>query len=268
GDDRKILLEASAVGELRDAPARTRGGIVHRLIVVAVFAISLVPLAHAQDAPTPDRRAEARRLLDTAEAHYGAGLHARAAQTWLEAHAVLVEIGNRMAPLALWNAGESLTRVPGREREARDLLRRFLEDSTAITDDAGVRDDRSRALELIQDLEARIELGQDVGDASAPSAAPAGGVSPVGPIALGVGAAALVAGAVVGGLLVVENDALTGMGTDGVCPGAARAQAEHVEGLAIATDVLLIGGGLVALTGLVLTLVLREASPDAPPVSA
>src|SRR5690606_25774321 len=91
---------------------------------------------------------------------------------------------------------------------------------------------------------------------------------PVGPIALGVGAAALVAGAGVGGLLVVENDAATGMCTAGVCRGAARAQAEHVEGLAIATDVLLIGGGLVALTGLVLTLVLREASPDAPPVSA
>ncbi len=106
--------------------------------------------------------------------------------------------------------------------------------------------------------------------AGADGAAPRGGgeVSIAGPIVLGIGAASLLAGAIVAGVLVVENESLVAMCAGGMCPSAARTQAESVQMLGLGLDITLIGGGLIAATGLLLTIFLRESPAEDQTVSA
>jgi len=116
---------------------------------------------------------------------------------------------------------------------------------------------RERAMEL-----ARSTLGEPSGSDEGED----GSVSFIGPTLLGIGGATLLAGAIVAGVLAAENDAFFAMCMDDRCPESARSAAENVHGLAIATDALLIGGGVLAAVGLGLTLFLRdeveESSPD------
>ena len=90
-----------------------------------------------------------------------------------------------------------------------------------------------------------------------------GGISPVGPVLLGVGGAALIGG-VIAGLVVLDRDGQLEdvCGDDDRCPSSAEAIADERRTLAAVTDALLIGGGVVAATGLILTLVLRTGGDD------
>src|SRR5690606_12625608 len=104
-------------------------------------------------------------------AHVEAERWALAAEAYRELYDFSREHGAPQAPIALWNVGLALLRVPGREAEARDAFQRFLDESTTLTDDPQVRDWRSTALEHIAELEARISssdasaTGDDDGDA-------------------------------------------------------------------------------------------------------
>ena len=92
-------------------------------------------------------------------------------------------------------------------------------------------------------------------------------------VVMGTGAAMVVGGAVIGAVALTERSSLEEDCPLQLCPagtGVADRQSS-IESLAIASDVLLIGGGVVAITGLVLGIVLgprTEAITTAPPVTA
>ncbi len=88
-------------------------------------------------------------------------------------------------------------------------------------------------------------------------------VSPIGPVVLGFSGAMLVAAAILGGVVLAQDEGLVAMCGDGRCPGSARSQADDIARLALTADILMLGGGALAITGLVLTLVLRETRASA-----
>lgn len=229
--------------------------------------------AEAQPAADDGTRAELARMRDEAIALDEAGRYALAAERYLALHDAMRRAGLPRAPVALWNAGLALTHLPGRERDARDTLQRFLDESTPLTEDAQIRDWRSTALEHIAELDARI--GNEAGPApSEPLANPASppaaseSVSPVGPILLASGGAALLVGAILGGVTLAQDSTLTSMCPGGSCALGAESFAHEVAALALSTDLLLIGGGVLAATGLLLTLVLRDSHPAMTPAAS
>lgn len=231
-----------------------------RLALALLLVFAAPALAQEQEEPDQAARTEARRFFREGQAHDDAGRPALAARAYLSMYEVMRQAGLPRAPLALYSAGRSLAQVSGRETEARDTLQRFLTESTPLTEDAEVRDMRSAALEQITELEARA------GTTSPPpqaAAAAGGGISPVGPILLGVGSAAVLAGIITGAVALVEGDGLRATCGGSTCPETQRERVSSVRTLSNVTDGLLIGGGLAALTGLVLTLVLREPAREA-----
>jgi tetratricopeptide (TPR) repeat protein len=91
---------------------------------------------------------------------------------------------------------------------------------------------------------------------------------------LGVGAAMAVGGGISGGIALSERSSLDAQCPAQLCPAGSDAAGRmaNVQTLAITSDVLLFGGGAVALTGLVLGIVLGPRTeaipPSAPPVTA
>ncbi len=191
---------------------------------------------------------------------------------------MLGAMGNPRAPVALWNVGLSLSRIPGREREARDTMQRFVDESTALASDPEVSGFRTQASERIAELNARLEGGgasagpaPSAGEPAAGAGAPSStsSLSPVGPIVLGAGGAMLIAGAIFGGIAIDQRDEfLSGCDASGTtCPTAYRSWKDEIESLSLASDILLFGGAAVAVTGLILTLLLREESASSPSAS-
>jgi hypothetical protein len=251
-------------------------------ILCALLALAS-PSAQAQDDATETR---ARQLLAQAQAHYDGGRKALAAQTYLELYELLREAGHPRAPIALWNAGNTLTDVPGRERDAIETLRRFLDESTALTDDQDVRDWRSEAVSLIDELEARVgpephgaateqlsEPAEDARVAEPPDDMSGeeggGGISPIGPIVLGVGIATAAVGGVLGALALVRDGELAGRCAERTCLDTPenRATNHEMRTLSIAADAMLVAGGLIAIGGIALVLVLNDGG-SAPETNA
>lgn len=85
-------------------------------------------------------------------------------------------------------------------------------------------------------------------------------ISPIGPIVLAVGGAVLVAGVIAGIVSLDQNAALHELCPDDVCADTPQMRDRQREMLTLSNvaDVLWIGGAVIAATGLVLTLVLRE----------
>lgn len=208
------------------------------------------PRVHAQSAEL----ARAEALFGEGEAAFGAQRYAEAADAFQQCYELMVAAGAQSAPLVLFNLGASLEEIPGQEREARDAYVRFLADG--LPSDETVRERTPQVQARIRALDAMLEgSGDNEGGGG-------GGISPVGPILLGVGGAVLLAGGVLFAVTVVENESLVAMCDGGVCPTASRGAAEDVQTLAIATDALVIGGALIAATGLVLTFVLQESGTE------
>ncbi|MGE3449627.1 MAG: hypothetical protein AB7H92_18825 [Microbacteriaceae bacterium] len=233
-------------------------------LALLTIVVALVPsLARAQDDAARER---ARALFAEAQAHEDGQRWVLAAQTYRQLYDVMSQAGLPRASVALWTAGSDLARVPGREREASDNLRRFLAESGDLASDPEIARYRAEAPRLIAELEAR----------AGPSASPTtpvdpppqrtdGGatISPVGPILLGVGGAAVVAGIIMGAVAYAQGQTLlercpTQIG----CPSDLRDDEDAARTLAIAGDVTWITGALVAVAGLVLTLVLTDDGGD------
>ncbi|MCA9604705.1 MAG: hypothetical protein KC619_03890 [Myxococcales bacterium] len=236
------------------------------LLVSPLCLLLLAPsLTQAQDT-----RERARQAIEEAQAHAEGGRHALAAQRYLDAYELMREAGMRRAPLVLWNAGDELSHVPGREREAIDAIRRFLEESTTLADEAAqVRDWRSSAMGLLDDLEARVspeESGQGTGP-EPPASEPEEHLSPIGPVVLGAGIVVLGAGAIFGALALVDESRLSDLCGGDVCLDTEEHRSLHGEMVTFAnvSDALLIGGGLVAATGLVLLFALDPDREDVAP---
>ncbi|MBZ0118538.1 MAG: hypothetical protein K8H88_16160 [Sandaracinaceae bacterium] len=240
-----------------------------RVLLIATLALGAV--AHAQDEQAASSqisdgvRAELRRLLGEADAHFEAGRHALAFQGYMALHARMEELGMPRATVALWNAGRALAQVPGREREAREILQRFLDGSTAFANETDVAEFRSAAVARIAELDARIGSANATSvsePAGPPPPAASASMSPIGPVLLGIGGAALITSFIVGGVALAQGDTLRAE-CGGVCTEAERPRANDVQLLSGITDALLFGGAAIAVTGLVLTLLLRDG-PNPP----
>jgi len=248
----------------------------HRVPWFTCLLVALLCPAAAHAQPDQEQlREQARQAFEQAQVHEQNERFALAAEGFLQAHALMEQAGRPDAPIILWNAGAALAHVPGREQDAIDLIARFLSETTHLADDGDeqraqrVRSWRSDAVSRLEELRARLAehepsdegaSGDERGE-SEPEPEPVEldtAPSPIGPVLLGVGGAALIAGAIVGGVLIADNDSLLARCDAGNCPSEARAQAEDVQTLGLATDILLVTGALVAATGLVLTLVLHE----------
>ncbi|MCK9464211.1 MAG: hypothetical protein M0R80_31725 [Proteobacteria bacterium] len=77
-------------------------------------------------------------------------------------------------------------------------------------------------------------------------------------IAVGVGAAALVGGAVTGGLALSANKSIQDACAGGQCPANQRDDIDRRDALALTTDVLIPAGAAIAVTGAVLLIVFRD----------
>ena len=240
------------------------------LSVSLLCLLSVSSLASAQDT-----RERARQVVEEAAAHAREGRHALAAERYLDGYALMREAGMHNAPLALWSAGDQLAQIPGREQEAIETIRRFLEESAVLADEAAqVRDWRSNALSLLDVLEARAPRGpsSDLSppdDDATPTTQSSSGISPVGPIVMGAGGAALLAGVIIGAVSLTQASDFRGACDDlTMCPAALRPQYDEMRAFSAAADVLYVAGGLTAALGLVLTLTITEGSDETPTVSA
>lgn len=246
------------------------------ILAICLLTVAASAQATAQDGQADEAtRTELARIRDEAIALDDAGRFALAAQRYLDLHAAMQRAGLPRAPVALWSAGLALTRVPGRERDARDTLQRFLDESTTLTDDAQIRDWRSTALEHIAELDARIgarssEPDEGSGDATAaPPIAAVGATHVAGPIVLGIGGAAIVAGLITGGVALGADSTFSDMCPSRTnCSEETRASYDEARTFGAVSDALWIGGTVIAVTGLLLTLFLREGSEQVPTASA
>lgn len=256
-----------------------RSSMLRTTLLVSTTSCLLVA-ATASVAAAQDARERARQAVVEAEAHVEQGRHALAAQRYLEAYDLMREAGMPRAPLVLWNAGAQLSRVPGREQDAIDTIRRFLAESSTLADEAAqVRDWRSSAMSLLDELEARAgptppaspTLETPAAHLSTPGVPPpapaSGGPALTEPLVLlGVG---LALGAVAAGLgiaVTLRDDELSAMCADGHCPASAQALADEVGQLALGADLLLAAGGLVTAAAVVWAIVAASQPPsEAPP---
>jgi hypothetical protein len=83
-------------------------------------------------------------------------------------------------------------------------------------------------------------------------------------VTLSLGGAALVGGVVTGVLAKSKSNSATGQCTGTVCPTAAESNFDSASSLAHVTNILWIGGGVLAATGLTLVLVGSHRAEDAP----
>lgn len=239
-------------------------------------ALGMAAGAAAQSSGEDDGRLlEARGLFEQGEAHYEAGRYVLAAEAFQQAFEILTEQNHPRAAMVLINIGASLEEIAGREQEALDAYRRFLEE--ASPDNSAAQEQVSRVRGRILELEARQQGlreseggGGDGDDEGEPRDPIEGGasISPVGPIVLGVGGAALVAGVIAGAFsLGLDSDFRNACDDLSMCPTELRPQYDEMRAVSTAADVLLVAGGIVAAAGLVLTFTLTEGDSP-PPVSA
>lgn len=213
-------------------------------------------LASAQDSEDP-RISNARTIFEQAEADYSAGRFLDAATGYERSYALLVEAGRETAPLVLFNIASSYDRA-GRRAEARAAYQRFIDEARPGLEGVGDRIEQARARVVVLGPEpATPPDGPTTDGRVEPPPASGGGISPVGPILLAAGGALVVAGLVVGGVaLGRDGDLGTACPSRQACPAELRSDYDEVRTLALAGDVLWIGGAVVAATGLVLTFVL------------
>jgi tetratricopeptide (TPR) repeat protein len=242
------------------------------IIVVAGLFVLLSPssaMAQAEESGPSD---EARAVFLRATELYESRSYARAEIEFRRAWELME--GHPRRALVLVNIGRCIESQPGREAEAIELYERAIAETNALAHDEGIRQARRIAEERIAELNARMAVRRQeersehpatpetASSSPASSASAEGGISPVGPIVLGVGGAMMLAGAITGALALVEHGDLTAM-CDAQrmrCPAELEARAGDLAALSITTDVLLWGGLAVAATGAILTVLLREES--------
>ncbi|MCB9597008.1 MAG: hypothetical protein H6719_30070 [Sandaracinaceae bacterium] len=221
----------------------------------------------AQEEADP-RVAEARGHFEAGDEHYAGGRYALAAQEFQRAHEILSAAHHPNAALVLFNVGRSLMQLGGHDQQARDAYARFLEETPQT---AATAETVALARQHLAELDARLAGtgggggGGGGGGPPTPTTRASGGISPIGPILLAVGGAALVAGLVMDGVAYAQDqDHLAQCPGRVGCDESLRSAVDGTRTLAIAGDVLWITGLAVAATGLVLTFVLEDGpSADA-----
>ncbi|MFO0682701.1 MAG: tetratricopeptide repeat protein [Sandaracinus sp.] len=245
-------------------------------LALVVLGLSLLaPAARAQDAEafTPDEEA-ARAHFRIGQAQYEAGQYTAAATEFETAY------GLSHRPELFYNVYVSYREIGDLDR-ASAALRRYLD---SVPDAANAAQLRARLAAMDEQLAQRAaqdaartqeaETDPDAHDDAAheappPSAPAATQPSPIGFAVLGVGAAALVASAVTGGLALSTYGSLEQRcGADHLCPPGYESDRDAGLALSTATDVLWGVGGAALVTGLVLVFVLQDPVAEAPAASA
>ncbi|MEQ9075871.1 MAG: tetratricopeptide repeat protein [Sandaracinaceae bacterium] len=223
------------------------------LLIVASFVSAPTPTCAQED---PPQVAEARQHFDEGSTHFEAGRFALAADAFQRAYALLAEIDHPRANLLLFNVGRSLEAI-GRDAEARDAYARFLASSPDQPELV------AQVNQQIAELDARLAATAD-SPAEEPAVESAReSLSPVGPIMLGVGAAAVATGLILGAVGLAQDGDVGAMCPSRMdCPETLRGQYEDAQTLALAGDVLWIAGATIAATGLILTLLLGEGGDE------
>lgn len=214
---------------------------INRLLLGS-FGVLLLSHASASAQDADPRIAQARAVFEEGEAHHADGRFLLAAESFERAYALMREAGHPNAGMVLYNLGASYDELPGRERQAIDAYERFLREAPAS---------EPTVQELTPNVQARIrELERRAG-------AGGGGLSPVGPIVMAVGGAAVIAGVIMGGIaLTQDGDQVERCPSRTDCPESLRDEVEQTRTLAAVGDGFWIGGAVVAATGLVLLFVL------------
>lgn len=179
-------------------------------------------------------------------------------------HAWELAENNPRRALILYNEARSLEQAAGHECDARARYEQFLRDADGSMPEAQERIGQAR--DRLAELDARVGAERCGGEASASEASPGGeGISPVGPIVIGVGAAMLIASAITGGLaLATQSDLTAACGQDMHCPEASLGRVGDLRALALTTDVMLPVGAAVAIVGVLLTLLLHDGPAETP----
>ena len=150
--------------------------------------------------------------------------------------------GDDRQGLIAYNIGVTRERL-NQSQEALDALREFMRRSPPT------QPERADAQELISELEARLRVtGLPVGEV----------LSPAGPIVMGVGGAALLAGIITGIVALDQASTLHSRCGGSVCPPSEASAVSDISLVSGATDVLIFAGGGAVVAGLILTLVLRD----------
>jgi hypothetical protein len=248
---------------------------------LAVLWLSASPRAHGQSTGEAPVGAEAAAEAD-ARAHFDAGREAYERELYTEAEDAFLAAYDAMAaddprrPLILLNVAQAIERQGGRDEDALAMWRRFEQEAQGTADAAVL----NRARERIGELEARLRRRGDEpieaeaaevdleADYEALPAEPARRSPHWSGIALtSAGGAMLVAGAVVGIVGLTKRNALLDTCDGTLCPGDARSDADQLDRLALAGDVLLWPGLAIAITGTVLVFTL-DAKDDGRTLSA
>lgn len=247
-------------------------------LALVVLLFSVVAGAGVASAQEPDFQPDdeaARAHFRIGQAQYEAGQYTAAASEFETAYAL-----SHRAEL-FYNVYVSYREIGDLDR-ASSALRRYLE---SVPDAANAAQLRARLAAMDEQLAHRAEPSADDTsgdatddatsegpsdtDAAAPSPSVATQPSPIGFAVLGVGAAALVASAITGGLALSTFGSLEQRcGADHLCPPGYESDRDTGLALSTATDVLWAVGGAAAVTGLVLVFVLQDPVAEAPAVSA
>jgi hypothetical protein len=179
-------------------------------------------------------------------------------------------VNHPRASIALWNRGLALMEISGREREARQAIEQFLDESIALSEDPSVARFRSYAPDRLAEIDARIagtpndEERRAAADDSPRTEPRADSLSPAGPILMSAGGAVLVAATIVGIVALVKDSDLFERCGGTACLNTADNHDAYdaMRQFAIAADVLFVSGALLAVGGLVVTLATIPGDAD------
>lgn len=227
----------------------------------------------AQGATEAEIEAEARAHFNLANSHYELGHFAEAAAELEIAYSL------SQRPALLYNIYVA-HRDARQSRQAADALRRYLELSNDVENAPLLR---ARLAALEEEIrtgsapEGTVEaatVGPEAGPIQAtpspppPARSPGSHPSPLGWGVLGAGAAVVIAGAIAGGIALSEYSALEARcGAERLCPPGFESARDSGAALALTADVLLVGGAIIAASGLVLLFTVTETDTPPPPVS-
>lgn len=236
----------------------TRLGAAAALAPILLLALS----GHARAQDGDPRVVEARAHFERGEQHYASSQYALAAQEFQLSHELLRAANHQNAGMVLFNVGRSLQELGGHDAEAREAYAGFLAEAPV---NAETQEMIRTAQGHMRELDARLAgSGGQGASAAPPPSRSSGGISPIGPILLGVGGAALISGLVMVGVAYGQDQDHIGACPERIgCDEALRSDVDATRGLAIAGDVVWIAGAAIAAIGLVLTFVLQEGASNA-----
>lgn len=229
------------------------------LSTAAIFAAMPLGMPRAAE-PSPAERFQT--ITDEAEAHYGAGRFQEAIDSYLRAYDVVP------SPDALYNIGYIYETNLRKTDLATDFYRRVVRDPASRADLVKLATGRITSIEAanaVDGVRPKVLEGdprtRENPMAVGATVSPASETSVVPWVVTGVGGAAIVAGIVVG--LQASNkhdDFVAGVGgLEGM-----RSNADSGKSLAIASDVLWIGGAALATTGLLMWLMEGDDASNPP----